>query len=177
MLVSGIISTKRPVEKKDKRVPITLDGHIDLYVLFSYLLNVAGMGPLYNDWHIRFFDIVFIESYSKERYIILSNGERLLCDDIFEELKQRGLDKWMLKISKNYYINMLLVFYPIDPRSKELELQPEVYQGMLEKLRSEKIKKLTEIGPGMKKKKIIKDFLANKNRMDHKGWDDFIPLR
>lgn len=71
---------------------------------------------------------------------------------------------------------MMLVFYPIASRSRKLDLQPEVYEQMLKKLDPERIKKMLEIGPGMKST-LVKDFLANKNRMDHKGWDDFIPVR
>lgn len=157
-------------------VPVNLDAHIDLYSLFSYLLVSGGMGPKFSGTAIRFFDIVFIESYSKEQYVILSDGERMFGGDIFDQLKQRGLDPWMLKISKNYYINMMLIFYPIKPRSRKLKLQPEVYENMLTKLSQDKIDKLRGIGPGMKNT-IVEDFLANKNRMVHKGWDDFIPLR
>ena len=157
-------------------VPVNLDAHIDLYSLFSYLLVSGGMGPKFSGTAIRFFDIVFIESYSKEQYVILSDGERMFGGDIFDQLKQRGLDPWMLKISKNYYINTMLIFYPIKPRSRKLKLQPEVYENMLTKLSQDKIDKLRGIGPGMKNT-IVEDFLANKNRMVHKGWDDFIPLR
>lgn len=61
-------------------------------------------------------------------------------------------------------------------RSRKLKLQTEVYENMLTKVSQDKIDKLRGIGPGMKNT-IVEDFLANKNRMVHKGWDDFIPLR
>lgn len=165
-----------PWQVKEMPVPSVLDQYIELYSLFPYLLNSGGMGPIYKDFAIRFFDIVFIETYSKEKYVILSDGERMFGGDIFDQLKQRGLDRWMLKISKNFYINTMLIFYPVELRFRKLKLQPEVYENMLTKLSQDKIDKLREIGPGMKNT-IVEDFLANKNRMVHKGWDDFIPLR
>lgn len=176
MLINSMVRTKWGTKLHDATMFARLDDHIDLYTLFSHLLNSGGMGPRHKGMAVRFFDMVFIESYSTERYVILSDGERMLCDHIMDELRKRGLDIWMLKISKNYYINMMLVFYPIASRSRKLDLQPEVYEQMLKKLDPERIKKMLEIGPGMKST-LVKDFLANKNRMDHKGWDDFIPVR
>lgn len=166
-----------PIEEPKDGTPITsLDVPIHLYSVFYHLLKGGGMGPIMKDMATRFFDIVFIETYSKERYVILSNGERMLSDNILDELRKRGLDRWVIKISKNYYINMLHVFYPIETRPKKLELQPEVYENMQKKLTPATIRKMTTIGPGMKNNPV-KDFLVNTNSMDHKGWDDFIPLR
>lgn len=154
--------------------PSSLDQSLDLYSLFFYLFKSRGMGPVMQEMTVRFFDIVLIETYTKAHYLVLSNGEKLQCTDIMKELKKHGLDKWLLRISRNVYINMMLVDYPIT-NMKKLMLQREVYVHMQQNMLPGDIDKKLELGGGVTDKRV-KDFLKHKNSMDHKGWDTFIPL-
>jgi len=131
-------------------------------------ISMLGAAP-------RFLDIVFINSASRWRYVILRNGEKLQADAVLSQLKQRELDKWMLKISANIYVNMLLVIYPVNKKATQLQLQPDVVAALLEKYSLVDQRKLLKIGRGMPKD-ILEKFLHNVQGMDHKGWDDFIPL-
>ncbi|TDS12335.1 hypothetical protein [Sphingobacterium paludis] len=143
--------------------------------LYYFLIEKGGIQGAMQGAAPRFLDIVFIHSASRWRYVILRDGERLQADAVFNQLKQRGIDKWMLKISANVYVNMLLVIYPLKKNATRLELQPDVVASLLEKHSLADQKKMLRIGRGMPKN-IIERFLITVKTMDHNGWNDFIPL-
>ncbi|WP_037500375.1 hypothetical protein [Sphingobacterium deserti] len=143
--------------------------------LYYYLIEKGGAKLSMLGAAPRFLDIVFINSASRWRYVILRNGEKLQADAVLGQLKKRELDKWMLKISANIYVNMLLVIYPLNKKANQLELQPDIVAALLEKYSLVDQRKLLKIGRGMPKD-ILEKFLVNVRTMDHKGWNDFIPL-
>jgi len=143
--------------------------------LYYFLIEKGGAKLSMQGAAPRFLDIVFINSASRWRYVILRNGEKLQADAVLTQLKQRELDKWMLKISANIYVNMLLVIYPVNKKANQLELQPDVVATLLEKYSLVDQRQFLKIGRGMPKD-LLERFLENVRTMDHMGWDNFIPL-
>ena len=127
---------------------------------------------------VRFIDVVFIRCESKRRFVVLANGEKVLTsDDIIHDLEKRGWGQWMLRISKNYYINMMLVAYPIALTKDRLFLQPAVYKNMQHYSSAAEIDQMCKIGQGIKRKKPVEGFLANKDSLEREGWDDLFSLQ
>ncbi len=163
--------------EKDNTVEEPDDEQGDLYIYMPFydIMKQTQIGPVRENRQVRFLDIFAIYGRRGGRFVFLTNGEKVFADKIMQELEDRGLDRWILKISRNYSINMLLVLYTIDTRNKTLKLQPEVYNSLLKNLRPAEIKAICTIGPGMKNT-LVEDFLADNETMDYEGWDDFIPL-
>lgn len=151
-------------------------GDLYVYMPFYDIIKHTEMGPVRKNGQVRFLDIFTIYGKREGRFVFLTNGEKVFADKIMQELEERGLDRWILKISRNYSINMLLVLYTIDTRSRTLKLQPEVYDNLLKKLSPAAIEEICTIGPGMKNT-LVEEFLIGNDGMDYEGWDDFIPLR
>ncbi|TYR36172.1 hypothetical protein FXV77_09640 [Sphingobacterium phlebotomi] len=159
-------------------LPADIDERAGLYTLFQHLIKQKGLGPVFDytdGFSVRFFDIAAIKTHSKEYYVYLTDGDKLRADDILKELKARGLDRWMIKISKYYCINMLLVAYPIEKPRSHVELTRTIYSRMVQKIPAEELDKMCKIGPA--KKGVVEDFLADNDGMTYEGWDSFIPLR
>ncbi|WP_270089144.1 hypothetical protein [Sphingobacterium sp. SYP-B4668] len=153
------------------------DFAMDLHVLYYSLLKVAGIGPIWAGTHsVRFFDIVLIETYSKLQYVILTDGSRVQVNGITKVLAKYGLDRWMVKISGNYIINMMLVQYPITKANGELLLQAEVREGMGRNLKAGQLMSMLHHGRGINGKNIA-IFLDNKHHVEYEGWDTFITLK
>lgn len=168
---------RKEIEVKEV-LPRGIDERLGLFTLFLHLKKQGGLGPILDytgGLSARFFDIVLIKVQSKKRFVYLSDGDMLVADSILEELKERGLDRWMVKISRSYYINMLLLIYPIEKPNARVVLRTEIYTSMLKKISVADLDKMCEIGPAMKGP--LKEFLADNDGMTYEGWDSFIPLR
>ena len=150
---------------------------LDLEVFYVQHIQAVGLKQSFPDLLVRFIDVVFIRCESKRRFVVLANGEKVLTsDDIIHDLEKRGWGQWMLRISKNYYINMMLVVYPNASNTDSLTLQPVVCQNMQLRLTLTEIDQMCKIGQGIKRKKPVEGFLANKDRLESEGWDDLFSL-
>lgn len=150
---------------------------IALNEMYTYLVHVAGIGPLYKDlWMIRFFDIVGVKTQHRQRHVIFSDGSVVLCNHIMRALEEQGLQHWLVKISDNYMINMLLVDFPYYKKGSQLILHTESMIGLQRKMRPEDIYMMLTFGKGISDKKI-KVFWENRNSLVHEGWDTWIPIR
>ncbi len=143
--------------------------------LYYILAKNGGITLQMQDMSVRFFDIVLLYCTSKARFVILRDGEMLRADSLMLELRKIGVHPWMLKISANYYVNMLLVQYPSVVHRRSIQLQPDVIGSMQPKYSEASLRKALRIGRGMNTS-LIPDFLASVKALDHKGWDAFIPL-
>jgi len=173
ILATNFFRAKEKVKKAEE--PDVEPTDLYVYMPFYDIIKHTEMGPVRENGEVRFLDIFTIYGRREGRFVFLANGEKVFADKIMQELEERGLDRWILKISRNYSINMLLVKYTVDMRSKVLKLQPEVYDNLLKKLSPAEIEKICTIGPGMKNS-LVEDFLVGNDGMDYEGWDDFIPL-
>ena len=159
-------------------LPPDIDKRVGLYTLFQHLMKKKGLGPVFDytdGLSVRFFDMALINTHSKEYYVYLNDGDKLRADDILKELKVRGLDRWMIKISKYYCVNMLLVAYPIERPRSHVELTRTIYSRMVQKIPADELDKMCKIGPGLKD--AVENFLADNDGMKYEDWDSFIPLR
>ena len=117
-----------------------------------------------------------IYSTGRTKYLILVDGTVIQCNMIFTILKRLGLMQWMVKISGNYYVNMMLVKYPIVKDNDAMQFQPEVMEKMLTNLKKADILLKLKSGNHVNGKHV-KVFLDSRNSLEHKGWDTFIPMK
>ncbi|NJI71967.1 hypothetical protein HCX49_01990 [Sphingobacterium kitahiroshimense] len=150
---------------------------IALTEMYTYLVHVAGVGPLYKDlWMIRFFDIVGIKTQNRQRHVIFSDGSMVLCNDILKILEAAGLRHWLVKISDNYMINTILVDFPYYKKGSQLILHLESMNGLRRKMSAEDIASMLTFGKGISDKNI-KALWERRNTLVHDGWDKWIPIR
>ncbi|MEN5059084.1 hypothetical protein, partial [Sphingobacterium kitahiroshimense] len=144
---------------------------IALSEMYTYLVHVAGVGPLYRDlWMIRFFDIVAIKTQNRQRHAIFSDGSMVLCNDILKILEAAGLRHWLVKISDNYVINTILVDFPYYKKGPQLLLHAESMAGLRRKMSAEEIALMLTFGKGISDKNI-KALWERRNTLVHDGWD------
>lgn len=172
----------RPALAEQRAAPPALDrtdraNFDDSYpqTLYYILVQHGGAQLLMRNMSVRFFDIVFLYSARGARFVILRNGEMLRADRVLERIKKVKMHPWMLKISANYYINMLLVQYPNVAHRRRMQLQPDLMATMPQQYAMDRLQKALLIGRGMSPL-LIPRFLASVKALDHKGWDAFIPL-
>lgn len=147
-----------------------------MYTAFAYLNKQAGVGPVFDqEQAVRLFDIAFINCRSKQYHVILSDGTRHRCDNILERLKVEGIDRFFVKISASYMVNMLLVAYPIAHPQLRVTLQPEVFDGLLRGLRKADLEIMLTSGRGIKGAHVT-EFLEDRNSLNYDGWDHFVSL-
>lgn len=172
------VPVERVIVKEVKVVPPhVLDEHIVISSLFEVLFHVEGLGPIFNACGApRMFDVPFYYSSADTKEIILVNGERRKADRFMKELEKRGLDKWYFKISNNYSVNMMLVYYPIAHNVDRLVFHREVFDCLRQNLTELAIQKELVLTTWIKKNKKLVVFLDNINDLRHTGWDDYIPL-
>lgn len=150
---------------------------IALTEMYTYLVHVAGVGPLYMDLSmIRFFDIVGIKTQNRQRHIIFSDGSMVLCNDILKILEAARLRHWLVKISDNYMINTILVDFPYYKKGSQLILHLESMNGLRRKMSAEDITSMLTFGKGISDKNI-KALWERRNTLVHDGWDSWIPIR
>ncbi|MFD2969972.1 hypothetical protein [Sphingobacterium bambusae] len=164
-----------PAPEKDETDRACFDNDSYPETLYYILAKNGGTMLKMKGMSVRFFDIVLLYSSAKTRFVILRDGEMLGAESVMTKLRKIGLAPWMLKISANYYVNMLLVQYPTVVQRRCILLQPDVMASMQPKYNIASLRKALRIGRGMNPL-LIPDFLASVKALDHKGWNTFIPL-
>ncbi|AIM37007.1 hypothetical protein KO02_10105 [Sphingobacterium sp. ML3W] len=152
---------------------------LQLNELYDHILNVLGatIGPIYRDMiYVRFFDIVGILTRKSGYQLILSDGSMIDCPNILKKIIDLHLGHWMVKISDNYTINMLLVDWPDYSKGLQLIMKEPTLDGLREKLSEAEIEKMFKIGTGIRTREI-KNFLEKKEQLTLQGWDTWVPLR
>lgn len=154
-----------------------LPAKIALNEMYTYLVHVAGIGPLFLDmWMVRFFDLVAIKTESKSYHIIFSDGSMVRCDHIMKVLATLDLKHWMVKISDRYMVNMLLVDFPHYKAGRSLLLHNESLEGLARKMAKSDITLMLTMGAGITDR-YIKEFWSKRNSLTHVGWDTWVPIR
>ncbi|GEM_PF-3390158 len=164
-----------PAPEKDETDRACFDNDSYPQTLYYVLAKYGGTQMQMKGMSVRFFDIVLLYSTKRARFVILRDGEMLRADSVMLELRKIGVHPWMLKISANFYVNMLLVQYPTVVLRRSIQLQPDVVASMVPKYGIASLRKALRIGRGMNAL-LIPDFLASVKALDHKGWDTFITL-
>lgn len=150
---------------------------IALNEMYTYLLHISGVGPLFLDMcMIRFFDLVAIKTKSKVYHVIFSDGTMVRCDHIMNMLATLDLKHWMVKISDSYMINMLLVDFPYYKFGRSLLLHKESIEGLGRKMALADITLMLTMGAGITDR-YIKEFWNRRNSLTHVGWDTWVPIR
>ena len=172
VLVEKVVEV--PVETHDAA---GLPKKIALNEMYTYLLHVAGVGPLFLDMYmIRFFDLVAIKTESKSHHVIFSDGTMVRCDAIMRVLEGINMRHWMVKISDSYMVNMFLVDFPHYKKGRLLLLQTESIEGLKRKMATADIVLMLTMGAGITDR-YIKEFWSTRNSLTHMGWDEWVPIR
>ncbi|QIH35116.1 hypothetical protein [Sphingobacterium sp. DR205] len=80
------------------------------------------------------------------------------------------MENWLVKISKNYAINMFFVQYPIKRVADDLKLQPFIEKMLLQNIRQEQLNEILRTGKGLRGHQV-KLFLNNQEDYSRIGWD------
>lgn len=168
-------SLKESSEKRKEQF-FGIDIHnIDIYLLADLLVKRGEFVQYINLQQLRFIDIVAVYTTAETKCIILRNGTTLDCPTIFDQLKRGGMDNWLVKISKNYAINMFFVQYPIKRVADDLKLQPFVAEMLLQNMDQEQLNEILRTGKGLRGHHV-KHFLNNQENYPRTGWDASIKI-
>lgn len=163
-------SLKESSEKRKEQF-FGIDIHnIDIYLLADLLVKRGEFVQYINLQQLRFIDIVAVYTTAETKCIILRNGTTLDCPTIFDQLKRVGMDNWLVKISKNYAINMFFVQYPIKRVADDLKIQPFVTEMLLQNMNQEQLNEILRTGKGLRGHHV-KHFLNNQENYPRTGWD------
>lgn len=182
-VIKEVIVEHEVIKEVEKIVEVPVATHdalglphkIALNEMYTYLVHVAGVGPIIMNKRIRFFDIVAIRTGSGVRHVILSDGTIERFDQILLILEDLNLRGWMVKVSDSYMFNMLLVDFPDYKDGKQLKLHTETIEGLLRNITQTELLLMLTRGAGIKDRHIL-DFLKSKNSLSHVGWDTWIPI-
>lgn len=157
------------LKKKEQFYGMDID-NIDVYLLADLLAKRGELVQQINLHQLRFVDLVAIYTTAETKCIILRNGTILDCPTIFDQLKKAGMENWLVKISKNYAINMFFVQYPIKRVADDLKLQPFIENMLLQNIRQEQLNEILRTGKGLRGHQV-KLFLNNQEDYSRIGWD------
>ncbi|WP_146190995.1 hypothetical protein [Sphingobacterium athyrii] len=157
------------LKKKQQFYGMDID-NIDVYLLADLLAKRGELVQQINLQQLRFVDLVAVYTTAETKCIILRNGTILDCPTIFDQLKKAGMENWLVKISKNYAINMFFVQYPIKRVADDLKLQPFIEKMLLQNIRQEQLNEILRTGKGLRGHQV-KLFLNNQENYSRIGWD------
>lgn len=148
---------------------------IDVYLLGDLLNKKGEFVEQINLQQLRFIDIIAVYTTAETKCVILRNGTTLDCSTIFDQLKKIGMDDWIVKISKNYAVNMFFVQYPIKRVADNLKLQPFMTKMLLQNIQEEQLNEILKTGKGLRGHNV-KIFLNNQHDYTRSGWDAHIRI-
>ncbi|MDF2515992.1 MAG: hypothetical protein K0R59_1288 [Sphingobacterium sp.] len=148
---------------------------IDVYLLGDLLNKKGEFVEQINLQQLRFIDIIAVYTTAETKCVILRNGTTLDCSTIFDQLKKIGMDDWIVKISKNYAVNMFFVQYPIKRVADNLKLQPFMTKMLLQNIQEEQLNEILKTGKGLRGNNV-KIFLNNQHDYIRSGWDAHIRI-
>ncbi|MEI2272151.1 hypothetical protein OHD16_08390 [Sphingobacterium sp. ML3W] len=173
------LNEKRTIKEsgmKRKEQPYGVDiDNIDVYLLGDLLDKRGEFVQQINLQQLRFVDIVAVYTTAETKCVILRNGTTLDCPTIFDQLKKIGMEDWIVKISKNYAINMFFVQYPIKRVADDLKLQPFMEKMLLQNIQREQLSEILRSGKGLRGHNV-KLFLNNQQDYTRAGWDAYIRI-
>lgn len=135
---------------------------------------------LYNDLgQIIFFNIIIIEFKRREVHLYLIDGTIIICHGMKKELEKHGLFRWLLRVRRSTYVNMMHVDLKDHSRkhSNQLKLQVDTEQRMMKghleaKLLAQLLTFGSEIGLDN-----LNAFLKESPEASFDGWDTFITVK
>ena len=173
------LNEKRTIQEsgmKRKEQPYGVDiDNIDVYLLGDLLDKRGEFVQQINLQQLRFVDIVAVYTTAETKCVILRNGTTLDCPTIFDQLKKIGMEDWIVKISKNYAINMFFVQYPIKRVADDLKLQPFIEKMLLQNIQREQLSEMLRSGKGLRGHNV-KLFLNNQQDYTRAGWDAYVRI-
>ncbi len=173
-LKESSILKENHLKSKEQLYGMDID-NIDLYLLGNLLDKRGEFSKQINLQQLRFVDIVAVYTTAETKCVILRNGTSLDCPTIFDQLKKVGMEDWIVKISKNYAINMFFVQYPIKRVADDLKLQPFVEKMVLQNIQAEQLNEILRTGKGLRGHNV-KFFLNNQQDYKRTGWDALIRI-
>jgi len=162
------------MKRKEQPYGVDID-NIDVYLLGDLLDKRGEFVQQINLQQLRFVDIVAVYTTAETKCVILRNGTTLDCPTIFDQLKKIGMEDWIVKISKNYAINMFFVQYPIKRVADDLKLQPFMEKMLLQNIQREQLSEILRSGKGLRGHNV-KLFLNNQQDYTRAGWDAYIRI-
>jgi len=162
------------MKRKEQPYGVDID-NIDVYLLGDLLDKRGEFVQQINLQQLRFVDIVAVYTTAETKCVILRNGTTLDCPTIFDQLKKIGMEDWIVKISKNYAINMFFVQYPIKRVADDLKLQPFIEKMLLQNIQREQLSEILRSGKGLRGHNV-KLFLNNQQDYTRAGWDAYIRI-
>jgi len=162
------------MKRKEQPYGVDID-NIDVYLLGDLLDKRGEFVQEINLQQLRFVDIVAVYTTAETKCVILRNGTTLDCPTIFDQLKKIGMEDWIVKISKNYAINMFFVQYPIKRVADDLKLQPFMEKMLLQNIQREQLSEILRSGKGLRGHNV-KLFLNNQQDYTRAGWDAYIRI-
>ncbi|WP_346087675.1 hypothetical protein [Sphingobacterium ginsenosidimutans] len=162
------------MKRKERPYGVDID-NIDVYLLGDLLDKRGEFVQQINLQQLRFVDIVAVYTTAETKCVILRNGTTLDCPTIFDQLKKIGMEDWIVKISKNYAINMFFVQYPIKRVADDLKLQPFIEKMLLQNIQREQLSEILRSGKGLRGHNV-KLFLNNQQDYTRAGWDAHIRI-
>ncbi|MCW8311382.1 hypothetical protein K7A41_09115 [Sphingobacterium sp. InxBP1] len=164
----------RPPKKEDRTYGLDIT-NVDIYLLADLLAKQGVFEQQVNLSALRFIDIVAVYVTAETKCIILRNGTMLDCPTIFEQLRKIGMDNWVVKISKNYAVNMIFVRYPIKRVADDLKFQTFVEKMLLQNIRQNELNTILRTGRGLRGQNV-KQFLNGHPTYSRGGWDALIRI-
>ncbi len=164
----------RPPKKEDRTYGLDIT-NVDIYLLADLLAKQGVFEQQVNLSALRFIDIVAVYVTAETKCIILRNGTMLDCPTIFEQLRKIGMDNWVVKISKNYAVNMIFVRYPIKRVADDLKFQTFVEKMLLQNIRQNELNTILRTGRGLRGHNV-KQFLNGHPTYSRGGWDALIRI-
>lgn len=162
------------MKRKEQPYGVDID-NIDVYLLGDLLDKRGEFVQQINLQQLRFVDIVAVYTTAETKCVILRNGTTLDCPTIFDQLKKIGMEDWIVKISKNYAVNMFFVQYPIKRVADDLKLQPFIEKMLLQNIQREQLSEILRSGKGLRGHNV-KLFLNNQQDYTRAGWDAYIRI-
>ncbi len=164
----------RRVKKDDRTYGLDIT-NVDIYLLADLLAKQGVFEQQVNLSALRFIDIVAVYVTAETKCIVLRNGTMLDCPTIFEQLRSIGMDNWVVKISKNYAVNMIFVRYPIKRVAEDLKLQTFVEKMLLQNIGQDELNTILRTGRGLRGHNV-KKFLNSHFMYSRGGWDALIRI-
>jgi hypothetical protein len=141
-----------------------------------YAKSPTRLEPSFNDLKsVILFHIFAIESHSNHAVVILTDGMRIDCPKIIGTLKNKGFLKWLVKVNKAHYINMMHVCFMDYRTGGYIKIQSQTLQALRENLTQNEVLKICAQGSKVKNK-YIEEFLKSRFDLSYEGWNTFVPL-
>lgn len=142
-----------------------------------YARSPSKLEPFFNaSLEVLFYHIFAIESHTKSAAVILTDGTRIEADNILELLKEQGLLKWMCKMNRVYYINMMHVCIANPVDGKLVQVHALTLKSLELNLKKIEINTICSLGIKIKDSKI-RAFLNSRSELRNEDWDTLVRLQ